>query len=282
MSSHFSPAPNSLVLGWAPGFIGYAVSLGMSGVCAGQMVFYMKTFVNDRKSIKLVVILVFVVDLFHTYCTSALYWKLLVVCRRNDSPKCQIIPWELFTGILLACALSFIVQCFYAHRIWIITCKNRKLTGSVLVTALAQYGLGTSAAILTAQTRNAASAFTSRLEIPYSVASATCEALISGIILLYLRPGRNGVKRSNNYIQQLIVISVQMGVFNSLVAIVWLLLHFIQGGSYWTAFPAAILCKSNANSLLAVLNARKSIRSQQRNHISLIPLSTIIVSSTSS
>ncbi|OJA09922.1 hypothetical protein AZE42_04887, partial [Rhizopogon vesiculosus] len=237
---------------------GYAVSLGMSGVCAGQMVFYMKTFVNDRKSIKLVVTLVFVVDLFHTYCTSALYWKLLVVCHRNDSPKCQIIPWELFAGILLACTLSLIVQCFYAHRVWIITDKNWKLTGSVLVTALVQYGeLYNLRLSLMRSMKDILQDLELRVLTLLFHAQSSSYPDVRPLLLLcdlenlnvhsVLKPEtrpRLSPPDSNNYIQQLIVISVQMGVFNSLVAI-----HFVQGASYWTAFPAAILCKLPSEDL---------------------------------
>ncbi|KAG1718238.1 hypothetical protein EDD22DRAFT_963993 [Suillus occidentalis] len=60
-------------------------------------------------------------------------------------------------------------------------------------------------------------------------------------------------------------------------------IYFIQGVRYWTGFPAAILCKSHFNSMLVVLNARKSIRNQLKDHVpslSTIPMNIVSESST--
>ncbi|KAG1755972.1 hypothetical protein EDB19DRAFT_445036 [Suillus lakei] len=273
---------DAYVNGWGPGVIGYIFALWMFGISVGQMAFYLKAFVNDYRGIKVVVIIVFVLDLFHTYCTSALFWKLLVNCHRNTSPQCLLLPWEMFAGIFLSSTISVIVQCFYAYRVWIVSDKNWKLTGSVLVTALGQYGLGIVIMVTTAQTRSAAAFFTSPFEIPYAAASAICDVMISGSCLFYLRPGRTGIKRPSNHMQRLIVVSLQMGVFTSLVAVVWLLLYFTQGARFWTGVPSAILSKSNVNSMLAVLNARKSIRNQLKEHLPVLPTISMIVISESS
>lgn len=263
---------------WGPGVIGYIFTLWMSGLTVGQMTFYLKAFVNDHRGTKTVVILVFVLDMFHTCCISALIWQQLVICRHNTtSPQCMIFPWEMLTGIFLNSMISVIVQCFYAYRVWIISDKNWKLTGSVLVTALAQYVVGIATMVTTAQTRSPAAFFASPLDIPYAAASVICDIMISGSCLFYLRPGRAGVKRPSNHMQHLIVVSLQMGIFTSSVAIVWLLLYFIQGARYWIGFPSVILCKSNVNSMLTVLNARKSIRNQQKEHVPTIPTIPMIV-----
>ncbi|KAG1820455.1 uncharacterized protein BJ212DRAFT_1340233 [Suillus subaureus] len=190
--------------------------------------------------------------MFHTFCTSALFWQLLISCRYNTSNQCLILPWAMFAGIFLSSTISVIVQCFYAYRVWIISDKNRKLTAFVLVTALGQYGLGIATMVTTARSKSAAVFFTCPFEISYAVASAICDVVISGSCLFYLRPGRTGVKRPSNHMQHLVVVSLQMGVFIFLVAIVWLLLYFVQDARYWTGFSSAILCKSNVNSMLAV------------------------------
>lgn len=74
-----------------------------------------------------------------------------------------------------------------------------------------------------------------QFDIPYSAASVVCDVLISGSCLFYLRPGRNGVQQyvsicfstrhptqitssSNNYLQGLLVVTLQMGVLTSYVS----------------------------------------------------------------
>ncbi|KAG2134296.1 hypothetical protein BD769DRAFT_1444329 [Suillus cothurnatus] len=259
------------VKGWGPGAIGFIISLWMSGVTAGQMTFYLKTFVNDRRDIKAAVILVFVLDMFHTYCSCGLFWQLLITCRYNTIQQCLILPWDIVAGIFLSSTISFIVQWFYAYRVWIISDKNWKLTGTVLVISLGQYGLGIATMVTTARSRSALVFFTCPYEIPYAVASMVCDVIISGSCLFYLRPGRTGVKRASTHMQHLIVVSLQMGVLTSVVAIVWLLLYVIQATRFWTGFASAILCKTNVNSMLAVLNARKSMRSQLKDHVTIEP-----------
>lgn len=137
------------VKGWGPGVIGYIFALWLSGVTVGQMVFYLKVYAHDHKGIKAAVIFVFALDMVHTYCTSALFWRLLVGCRRNISPECLLLPREMFAGIFLSSTITVIVQCFYAHRVFVISNKNWKLTGAVIVTALGQYGLGLAAMVST-------------------------------------------------------------------------------------------------------------------------------------
>ncbi|KIK44471.1 hypothetical protein CY34DRAFT_624697 [Suillus luteus UH-Slu-Lm8-n1] len=281
--SDAAPAYDTYVRGWGPGVIGYIFALWLSGLTVGQMVFYLKVYAHDHRGIKAAVVFVFVLDMVHTYCTSALFWRLLVGCRRNTSPECLLLPREMFAGIFLSSTITVSVQCFYAHRVCIISDKNWKLTGAVVVTALGQYGLGIAVMVSTAVSRSAIVFFACPFDIPYSAASVVCDVLISGSCLFYLRPGRNGVQHSNNYLQGLLVITLQMGVLTSLVAIVWFMLYFIQGIRYWTGFPAAILCKSHFNSMLVVLNARKSIRSQLKDHVpslSTIPMNIVSDSST--
>lgn len=281
--SDATPEYDAYVRGWGPGVIGYIFALWLSGLTAGQMAFYLKVYVNDHRGIKAAVIFVFVLDMVHTYCTSALFWRMLVACRRNTSHECLLLPREMFAGIFLSSTITVIVQCFYAYRVCIISDKNWKLTSSVIVTALGQYGLGIAAMVFTAVSRSAAVFFTCPFDIPYSAASVICDVLISGSCLFYLRAGRNGVQHSSNHLQRLLVVSLQMGVLTSLVAIVWFLLYFIQGIRYWTGFPAAILCKSHVNSMLVVLNARQSIRNQLKDHVpslSTIPMNVVSESST--
>ncbi|KIN96638.1 hypothetical protein M404DRAFT_242551 [Pisolithus tinctorius Marx 270] len=57
-----------------------------------------------------------------------------------------------------------------------------------------------------------------------------------------------------------------MGLITFMGALAMTILYFQDQlvGKYFTAAPGAILGKTYANSMLAVLNARKSIRDQQQ------------------
>ncbi|KAG1718239.1 hypothetical protein EDD22DRAFT_36838 [Suillus occidentalis] len=106
--SDAAPAYYAYVRGWGPGVIGYIFALWLSGLTVGQMVFYLKVYANDHKGIKAAVVFVFVLDMVHTYCTSALFWRLLVSCRRNTSHECLLLPQEMFVcaRMIRACSCS--------------------------------------------------------------------------------------------------------------------------------------------------------------------------------
>ncbi|KIJ13140.1 hypothetical protein PAXINDRAFT_14040 [Paxillus involutus ATCC 200175] len=97
-----------------------------------------------------------------------------------------------------------------------------------------------------------------------AVASATCDAIITSSVFYYLRPGRTGFIRRGNIIKRLNLVFIQMGLL-SFINVLALVILDGQDGQYLTAAPGVVLSKTYVNSMLAVLNSRKSIR-DQRDH----------------
>ncbi|KAH0834687.1 hypothetical protein J3R83DRAFT_10213, partial [Lanmaoa asiatica] len=112
---------------------------------------------------------------------------------------------------------------------------------------------------------------------------AICDILITGSVFFYLREGRREIQRSRNYFRHLTIVFINMGLFTCLVSIGWCLLYVIQGGQYFTAATTTFVCKGEccyllntlssirvgclayANSMIAVLNARKSVRDREQD-----------------
>ncbi|KAG0708525.1 hypothetical protein DFH29DRAFT_890659 [Suillus ampliporus] len=64
--------------------------------------------------------LVFLTDTIHELSLMATYWSILISCRRSTSLDCTTqLPWPMLLGVFLSYWLMFIVQCFYAQRVWI-------------------------------------------------------------------------------------------------------------------------------------------------------------------
>ncbi|KAH0834683.1 hypothetical protein J3R83DRAFT_10208, partial [Lanmaoa asiatica] len=95
---------------------------------------------------------------------------------------------------------------------------------------------------------------------------ATCDILITGSVFFYLREGRRGIRRSDNYFRHLTIVFINVGLFTCLVSIGWCLLYLIQDGNYFIAVPAAFLCKGESFRLLDTrLNARRSARNREQD-----------------
>ncbi|KIK79577.1 hypothetical protein PAXRUDRAFT_160967, partial [Paxillus rubicundulus Ve08.2h10] len=144
---------------------------------------------------------------------------------------------------------------FYAQRVWIISGRNRVITFVVV------WHLTCSRT----RTPTFEALSTSRYQAWSAFASAACDAMITSSVFYYLRPGRTGFIRRGNIIKRLNLVFIQMGFLSFINALVLAILYFVQDGQlgqYLVAAPGIILSKTYVNSMLAVLNSRKSIRDQ--------------------
>ncbi|KAH7914011.1 hypothetical protein BJ138DRAFT_503787 [Hygrophoropsis aurantiaca] len=131
------------------------------------------------------------------------------------------------------------------------------ITLAVIIMTIAQLGLGMFSVVLIIQGN-----MFDLGSVPYGTIvlaiSVACDALISGSIYYYLRPGRAGIKRTETRIQNITTIFVNMGFLTCITSLAMIVLFFAKAGNYIAA-PAPIACKSYVNSVLAILNARKPV-----------------------
>ncbi|KAF8130286.1 hypothetical protein EV363DRAFT_1450687 [Boletus edulis] len=255
-------------LEWGPGLIGLTVAIAFYGVGVCQFAFYLWAFPHDMVQLKSLVSIVFILETVQTSGLILAFHHLLIHCRLNDSPECTTyLSASLLVVICLSFCITFTVQCFYAHRVWIISGRNRVITSVVFLFAAAQLVLGllfTAGMIHTPTFQLLATLKFSPLA---AVTSAVCDALIMGSVMYYLRPARTGVNRRDNYIKRLNIIFVQMGLLSFINALAVAIMYYIQDhgtSQFLTGGPGFILSKTYVNSMLSVLNARKSIREERK------------------
>ncbi|OJA09047.1 hypothetical protein AZE42_04733 [Rhizopogon vesiculosus] len=254
-------ANNSTDFVWGPGLIGFTMATVFYGTALGQFIFYMQSFPRDTKKFKLFLAVIVSVSLLYYCC------RFLIT---GDRPGSCL----QFSGI------------FYAHRVWIITEYNRLITGIICALAVASLIFGTSCVDLLSLSQGS--------EVSLSLvtggllqwtqfatlASALCDVVITATVWWFLRPARTGNVRSksNNYIKELTRIFIEMGLFSCLIAIMMAVFYQFQNGvigRYYSAAPGALIGKTYLNSMMAVLNARKSIRERKDVDNSTMELPTI-------
>lgn len=260
---------NSVELMWGPGAIGCMIATAFYGVAFGQYIFYLRSFPQDSKRLKFFIMGVFCLGTIHEYALIGMYWSILISCRRSMSLECTTkLPWQMVLGVFMACWIVFAVQCFYAHRVWIITEYNRLLTGIICAFATTAFVFGMITGGLISYTRNPIDLFGKKWCQVSAIAGAMCDIVITGTVWWFLRPARTGNVRSKpDYLNKLTQIFVHMGLFTCIVAIAMVALYQVQDGDigqFYSALPGSLLAKTYLNSMMAVLNARKSIREQQR------------------
>ncbi|KAH7923538.1 hypothetical protein BV22DRAFT_573329 [Leucogyrophana mollusca] len=261
-----------------PGFIGFMISLAMYGIALGQYVHYWRTFPHDRRRVKYFVGVLVAVDTLHVYCSAAFEWSLLVPCRHNGSTACFIgLPWQSIISLFISFLVPFSVQSFYGQRIWIISGKNKVITGAIFFLAAAQIVLGSAVVVL--GYRHTPLALSTPIMLAALVAAVAADIIISGSVYFYLRPGRFGIKRTETRIRHLTIVSINMGFLTCAIGIIAVVFLGIPQLGFAVSAAAMIIVKSHINSVLAVLNARKPKRQGGQpdpfSTIQLPPLSTI-------
>ncbi|KAI6118018.1 hypothetical protein F5141DRAFT_598428 [Pisolithus sp. B1] len=263
----------STALKWGPGFVGMSIGLAMYGVSVCQYLFYVMAFPRDRRLIKCVVLLVFVLDTINTVTSLSFCCRTLVLCRWTTTYACTLqLSWDLSTNLGSRFVVSFLVQCFYAHRVWMICGRSKLLTGIVLLVALAALVFGTLMLQDMYNTRDIGNLFTSPYSPANAMASTICDGLITTSIYLSLRRSRSGLQlRKENCVTKLNIIFIQMGMITFLSALTMTILSYQNkpAGEYFTAAPGFMLSKAYSGSMLAILNARNLVDNRQQ--ISLVP-----------
>jgi len=260
---------NSVQVMWGPGAIGFMIATAFYGAAFGQYIFYLRSFPQDSKRLKLFVFMVFCLGTIHEYALIGMYWSILISCRRSTSHECTTeLPWQMVLGVFMACWIIFAVQCFYAHRVWIITEHNRLITGTICAFAATALVFGTITGSVIFVTRNPIDLFGKKWCQISAVAGALCDILITGTVWWFLRPARtDNVRSKPDVLNKLTQIFVHMGLLTCIMAIAMAVLYQVQDGGlgqFYSALPGSLLAKTYLNSMMGVLNARKSIREQQR------------------
>ncbi|KAI6030328.1 hypothetical protein EDC04DRAFT_91262 [Pisolithus marmoratus] len=220
-----------------------AVGLALYGVSVCQYLFYVAAFPDDKWLLKSVVSLVFALDTFNTIALLSFNRRTLISCRWQTSYACTVeMPWDLSSAFASRFFIAFFVQCFYAHRVWIIGNRNKLLTGVVLVTAMAQLGFGLGCQVLlevVCSTGLLNTLFISLFSPLNALLSAICDAIITISVFFYLRRLQTG--------------PIRKSIFKNSM---WSLFRWYYQDQlvekYLTAAPGAILGKTYANSMLAV------------------------------
>ncbi|OAX38839.1 hypothetical protein K503DRAFT_770052 [Rhizopogon vinicolor AM-OR11-026] len=266
---------------WGPGLIGFTIATAFYGTAFGQFIFYMQSFPRDTKKFKLFIMMVFSFGTLHQYALIGMFWSILISCRRSTSLQCtDELPWQMLLAVVVSTWIIFAVQCFYAHRVWIITEYNRLITGIICALAAASLIFGMITGGLLLRSRSPEVLFGTKWTQFATLANALCDIIITATVWWFLRPARTGNVRSKskNYINELTRIFVEMGLFSCLVAITMAVFYQFQNGvigRYYSAAPGALIGKTYLNSMMAVLNARKSIRERKEVDDSTMELPTI-------
>ncbi|KAI0353723.1 hypothetical protein OH77DRAFT_1522281 [Trametes cingulata] len=239
--------------------IGTFVSLTLYGLILHQAYRYFRMYHEDTILIRAFVISVLIVETIHTvFCTHIVYYYL--VTNYFKPQTLMNVVWSMSAQPVLSSIGISISQCFFAYRVYMISPKFRLLVAVAVLCEVISLGFTSTATYEGA--RNVtyvgflAYAWLDSAALGCSVVS---DILTTSVLISTLRKSRTGIKRTDHMIDSLILYTVNTGLLTSITNILALVLAVAMPDNIIYVGVAIIITKVYANSLLAVLNTRRSL-----------------------
>ncbi|KAI0356761.1 hypothetical protein OH77DRAFT_1422963 [Trametes cingulata] len=243
--------------------IGLTIATTMYGITILQMYFYFRWYHDDRLWIKLLVAFLGVLDTLSTiFMAHADYIN--TVTNFAEPFKAIKLVWS-FSGIeILAVVTAFVVQLYFAHRIWALSRGNYLLVGSILFFSFVGLVLGVVVTALLITIGHDSVLYISSRNIRVVCAAsdacmAACDFLITGGLCWYLHGGRSGRKGFNSVIDKLMIYAINRGALTGVCQLLHLVTLYCLPGRFIFVPFTMIECKLYVNVLLATLNVRRSL-----------------------
>ncbi|TFK61259.1 hypothetical protein BDN72DRAFT_471210 [Pluteus cervinus] len=260
----FDPARVDIPRTYGALLVGGFVAATFSGVVTVQACAYSKLFPRDRLALKLLVLLVWVLDSCHTCFVISSLWDHFVT-HFGDVRRIDYIPWSLALTVAFTAALTFVVHCFFVRRIHKLSVGNWLITVPLTMLACARLAFAclTTAKMITLRSMTLfVEKYTWSFTLGLSI-SSLLDILITGFLCYLLLRSQKETSSLNHVLDKLLLYAFESGSLTTAAAVVSL--------ACWISMPTNlifmalhfVISKFYANSLLATLNRRHSLRKAQ-------------------
>ncbi|KAH7920943.1 hypothetical protein BV22DRAFT_1039232 [Leucogyrophana mollusca] len=242
--------------------LGGLLAFGLSGCVNMQFIVYWRLYSTESWRTKSLVIATWLLDLCHSAFVGIALWDSIIV-PYGDLSKLDTIPWSVGPAVELTAMVTFLVQSFFAYRIYRLNKKRWRVAGPVAFLAFVRLlaaSISMGEMIHLKRYTDFVKPFPSWVFTLGLALSALVDIVITTFLCYFLRKNRTLISSTNRIIDLLTLYTVQNGSITCAAAIaslicwsvmpqnrIFLGLHFVVGKLY-------------ANSLLATLNARRHIR----------------------
>ncbi|PAV21571.1 hypothetical protein PNOK_0152800 [Pyrrhoderma noxium] len=241
--------------------IGTYISTTLFGFTSLQTYSYYNTYVNDRVFLRVLVAVIWVLELIHTIFITRTYYELSVINFGSFADFIRL-PFVLKFSIVWSNSISCGVQAFFANRIRIMSGRWEL---AVICWSLSAVRYVTSLTAAAEEIKiSVQTEFNGQWKwiiIFVLAVGAVNDILIALGLGFYLSRNKSGISSSDRVVNKLIKFTVQSGLITSVLAIAMLICYLSMPDNFiWLAIFVC-LAKTYSNSFLATLNARNTLRS---------------------
>ncbi|KAF9463144.1 hypothetical protein BDZ94DRAFT_1236373 [Collybia nuda] len=283
-----------------PYLIGYMLNWVLFGVLSVQVYLYYLAFPHDKRLSKSLVLGVYTLETTQTVLLSrdafTLYTFANFVDARTDPISKKLFYREIpdvlttYTIPILGGIVAFIVQNFYAYRLFILT-KSKIILVLIGLGAILQLlcaSLGKVPKFTDIPFHNwhfpstGGEGFSAIFVILWGTSCVLIDTSIAALMMYHLSRRDSGWYSTHTLLVKLIKQAVGTGAVTTLVAIIYVICIFIPGlGNYW-AVPSTIFGKFYANAMMVNFNHRIKFANDRRPSLSDMHIPSSLFATTNS
>jgi len=241
-----------------PFVVGTAVSTFLFGVTMAQVYTYFVNFKTDRPIYRYSVIALFILDVLHTAFSQFTLWEWFVA-HYGDPGSVIKSPWSFAMSPVMCGLAAFVVQIFYAHRVYLLSNQRIVIPSLIAFGALFQlvWAAGATAKVFIIQYFAGFQVWTYGVACWLGGAAAT-DLLITSSLVWILLNSKRGIRKTNNIIDRLISLTIETNGLTFTVAVLDLILFSVFKDAAHVG-PHLCLVKLYINSFLVTLNSREKL-----------------------
>lgn len=242
--------------------IGGFVCIFLSGIVTMQVYLYYRVYQRDALRVKVTVFALWLFDVLHSAMVCVTNWEYAVV-HFGDASRVDDILWSVAFSIALTAITTFIVHIFFTHRLHAISNSNLYMTAPMVALALLRVAVALVTTVKMIQL-GSFRRFIDEIDWVFTMglsASAVMDVAIAVGLCYFLRKNKSGFSSSmDQLIDSLVLYTVESGVVTCAVTIVSLICWTTMSDNLIFMGLHFTISKLYANSLLATLNSRKSLK----------------------
>jgi hypothetical protein len=258
--------------------IGALASAMLYGLTTLQTYLYYVSYPKDAQGTKILVAFIWVLDTVHFAFISLTVYFYLVTNYFNPAGLVDG-HWSLFLSVMVNSIIACVVQSFFIIRIFRLCHKKiRWWVASVLGTLVFchfAFGLETVSFMFIKKELSKIPSINLIAATPFAIFAVLSDILIAGCLCYLLHGSRTGFRRTDAIVTTLIVYAINRCLLTSVVAVLEVIVFTIMPHSLWFLAIDFVIGKLYANSLLATLNSRASVRAGQGDTINSIHVSHV-------
>ncbi|KAF7340986.1 hypothetical protein MSAN_02084000 [Mycena sanguinolenta] len=235
----------------------------LSGVVTVQTLLYFRIYRCDPVKFKVLVLSVWGLDTLHTAFIWAGLWDYLIAYYGDTfDTKINFIPWSISMTVVITAIVTFLVHCFFVHRIFLLSRGNWFMVSPVIILALLRLA---AASVTTGKMfhykafdvfkQHARWIFTLGLAV-----SSAVDVLITSLLFYLFQSKKPDTGHLKHVMDKLMLYAFETGSLTCVATIVAMISWVTMSHNLIFLGLHFVIGKLYANSLLVTLNTRRNIR----------------------